>query len=173
MSDYDRALHTKVNNVSSQVNDVTKLVLRAQQQITAVSTEVNTVATTQRETRTELGQLRSDFSRFVRQAELTANLAQAHIKVGNLQDELDSEFGHHKKVRRAATGLLQAFDVGLVSQDTVRSIGEQLMIDAPRYWLAPALVAMSAWSGDEQSLCDRAIETRSAGRPAGRRCSSP
>jgi hypothetical protein len=168
MSEY-AGLQRQVNRVGSQVDDVKDLVQRAQQQLTAVSAEVGGVAAAQQETRTELGRLHAEFQKYVRQAELTANLGRAETKRGNLQSEMEHTFGHHKRVRRTATGLLQAFDVGLVSEDTVRSIGEELMIDAPRYWLAPALVGLAAWSRDDQEVCGRAIETafgRSPGRTA-------
>ncbi|PJI53486.1 hypothetical protein CTI14_27700 [Methylobacterium radiotolerans] len=41
--------------------------------------------------------------------------------------------------------------------ETLRSATEELMISAPRYWLAPALVALSAWLGDNRALAERAL----------------
>ncbi|HST86657.1 MAG TPA: hypothetical protein VLL08_33270 [Kineosporiaceae bacterium] len=158
MSDVSH-LQRQVRQVSSQVSDVNSLVQRAQQQLTAVSVEVGGVAAAQKETQNELARLQAELHKYFRQAELAANLGRAETKFGNLQGEMEHTFGHHKRVRRTATGLLQAFDVGLVSEDTVRSIGEELMIDAPRYWLAPALVGLAAWSRDDQEVCARAIET--------------
>ena len=111
----------------------------------------------QQQTAGELSQLRADFLAFTQQSERRANLQRAETKIGVLQDKLEHEFGHHKVVRRTATGLLQAFDVGLVSEESVRSVSEELMIQTPRYWLAPALVALAAWSADEKSLCERAV----------------
>src|SRR5205814_3416103 len=69
-------------------------------------------------------------------------------------------------VRRSAVGILQAFDVGLISEQTAQTVSEQLMIQAPRYWLAPVLVALAAWSRDEQSLGERAVETAFQRSPA-------
>jgi hypothetical protein len=54
--------------------------------------------------------------------------------------------------------VLQGFDVGLVSEETVRSVSEQLMAENPRYWLAPVLVALGAWAGNDPELCERAIQ---------------
>jgi hypothetical protein len=54
--------------------------------------------------------------------------------------------------------VLQAFDVGLVSEETVKNVGEQLMVQTPRYWLAPVIVALAAWCGDDEPLCRRAVE---------------
>lgn len=151
-------------------NDVAVLV-RA---VSAVDTKVEHVATgvtqvsiAQHETRSDLQQLRADFLAFIRQAERTASIQRAETRVGVIKDEVEHQFGHHRVVRRSATGLLQAFDTGLVSDDTVQHVSEQLMIQTPRYWLAPALVALAAWSRDNQELCTRAVEEafrRSPGR---------
>lgn len=150
MVDHDSQLHRKVDRLDN-------LVVRMEQQVAQVSQGVSGVALTQQETRTELGALAAEFRHFVQKADRDKNLLQAEARVGSLEANLEQQFGHYKKVRRSATGLLQAFDVGLVSSDTVRTIGEELMIDAPRYWLAPALVALSAWAQDDRRLCDKAI----------------
>jgi hypothetical protein len=53
---------------------------------------------------------------------------------------------------------LQAFDIGNVSNKTVQEVSEQLMIQTPRYWLAPALVTLAAWSRDDQSLAEKSLD---------------
>ncbi|WP_369376717.1 hypothetical protein [Streptomyces sp. cg36] len=151
MVEVDHSLHRKVQEVSG-------LVVRLGEQVGAVSGQVATVDANQQATRTELQELRDEFRAFVEQAQLTANVQRAETRVGAIQDRVDHEFGHHKVVRRTAVGMLQAFDVGLVSEDTVRTVSEQLMIQTPRYWLAPALVALAAWSADDPGLCGRAVE---------------
>jgi hypothetical protein len=151
MTEVDYTLRRKVDEVGG-------LVLRVEEQIGWVSNQVVGVSAVQQETRNELAQLQHDFMQFARQAELIANRQLAETKKGALQDQLEHQFGHHKVVRRTATGLLQSFDVGLVSEDTVRTVSEQLMIQTPRYWLAPALIGLTAWSADDPSLCNRGIE---------------
>lgn len=74
-----------------------------------------------------------------------------------MRQELETAFGYYAVVRRQATGILQASDVQLVRNETLRSATEELMISAPRYWLAPALVALSAWLGDNRELATRAL----------------
>lgn len=147
----DYQLRNMVNNLQRDINAVNTLVVD-------VNTKVAQVGQETAMTRGELGQLRADFERFVMQAERTANVQRAETKVVGLRDQVEHQFGHYKIVRRSAVGILQQFDTGLVSEETVRSIGEQLMIQTPRYWLAPVLVALSAWAGDDQYLCERAVE---------------
>ncbi|MFF4562821.1 hypothetical protein [Streptomyces sp. NPDC001435] len=151
MSEVDLALHRKVQEVSN-------LVIRLSEQVGSVSGQVSTVESNQQQTRTELQQLRDEFLAFVRQAESTANVQRAETRIGAIEDKIDHEFGHHKTVRRTAVGMLQAFDVGLVSEENVRMVSDQLMIQTPRYWLAPALVALASWSADDRQLCDRAVD---------------
>ena len=108
-------------------------------------------------TQSELAELRRQFEEYVKQAERTANVQRAETKVGTLKADLEREFGHYKVVRRSSIGLLQAFDVGNVSESTASQISEELMIQTPRYWLAPALVALAAWSRDDKDVCERSI----------------
>jgi hypothetical protein len=149
---------SELNQLSRQVRDVGKLVVQVQKKLGEVSQDVDAVATETKTTHSELDQLRKDFLKYVLQAELADNRQAADARKIQLMAQLDSDFGHYKTVRLTATGLLQAFDVGIVSRDTVRTVTEELMIQTPRYWLAPALVALAAWSADDRSLCDRAIE---------------
>ncbi|MDT0309254.1 hypothetical protein RM780_20140 [Streptomyces sp. DSM 44917] len=159
---------TEVDHVlREQVRQVNALVVRLGERVNVVSGQVSAVDARQAQTQDDLKQLRDDFLTFVNEARRTAHVQRAETRVGVIRDELDHEFGHNKVVRRTAVGMLQAFDVGLVSEQTVRSVSEELMLQTPRYWLAPVLVALAAWSSDERALCERAVEEgfrRSPGR---------
>ena len=122
-----------------------------------VSEKVDVVDTKVGGTQSELAELRRRFEDYVRQAERTANVQRAETKAGTLKADLEREFGHYQVVRRSSIGLLQAFDVGNVSESTAGQISEELMIQTPRYWLAPALVALAAWSRDDKDICERSI----------------
>jgi hypothetical protein len=150
----------------SEVQHVKGLVVQLDRSLSVVGQQVAFVGNEQQETRSELAALRHDFQAYLRRFELAANLQRAETKVGVLEARVEHEFGHHKVVRRTAVGMLQAFDVGLVSEDTLRTVGDQLMIQTPRYWLAPVLVALAAWAGDDEELCNRAIETAMSRSPA-------
>lgn len=141
-----------------QVAEVQRMIVNLDHAVTNVGQQVVIVDQRQQETRNDLSALRTDFMGFVRKAELTANIQRAETRLGALRDELEHEYGHHKVVRRTAVGVLQAFDIGLVSEETVKNVGEQLMVQTPRYWLAPVIVALAAWCGDDEQLCRRAVE---------------
>ncbi|MFJ2780984.1 hypothetical protein [Kitasatospora sp. NPDC087315] len=150
-----------------QLADVDRQVRYVQEQVGGLVGKVDAVGAAQHRAHGELRQLRDDFLAFVRQFELSSNVQRAETRIGVIQDEMDHRFGHHRTVRRTAVGMLQAFDLGVVSEETVRAVSEQLMIQTPRYWLAPALVALASWAADDPGLCDRAVEEafrRSPGR---------
>lgn len=141
-------------------------IIRAVEQIGAhldtriehVEVELGAVHNDLTSTTQELIQLRREFVEFVAQAERTANLQRSETKLGTLKAELDRQFGHYAVVRRTSVGILQAFDVGNVTNAVVGQISEQLMIQTPRYWLAPALVALAAWSKDDSDMAEKSIQ---------------
>lgn len=126
-------------------------------QIDDVSADVGVVRRDLQLTGDELRELRAEFVAFVDQAARTAAIQRAETRVGNLKAQLDREFGHYSVVRRTSVGILQAFDVGIVSNDSVTSVSEELMLQSPRYWLAPALVALAAWSRDNPDITEKAV----------------
>ncbi|MFB7970353.1 hypothetical protein [Streptomyces rubiginosohelvolus] len=159
MTEIDRRLHHKVEQVGNHV-------LRLTENLIAVSDQVSAVDTAQKQTQDSLAELVAEFRSFVRAAQLTANVHSAETQILSVEERLEREYGHLKRVRRTAVGILQAFDVGLASQETVQQISEELMIESPRYWLAPALVALAAWPRDDRALCEKAVEEAFRRSPA-------
>ena len=127
-------------------------------QIEQVDEEVRDVKAVQAQTKDRLDVLYEKFLEFVGRSERIAAAQRAETRIVRINDEIEHTYGHHKVVRRSATGILQAFDTGLVQEETVRQVSEELMIQTPRYWLAPALVGLAAWAGDDEALCARAVE---------------
>lgn len=144
--------------ILNSVNQVNRNLSTVSDQVTEVTTQVGVVSQDLSVTTDELRQLRSDFQNYVLQAERTANIQRSETVLGNVEAALEREYGHYKVVRRTSIGTLQAFDLGNVSNHTVQQVSEELMIQTPRYWLAPALVALASWSRDDRDLCDRSIE---------------
>lgn len=81
----------------------------------------------------------------------------AETKQGNLKQDLQIRFGYYAEVRRMATGILQGVDTGIVSEDTLQYTTEEIMIKAPNYWLAPALVVLTSWVRNDQNTSNKAL----------------
>ncbi len=104
-----------------------------------------------------VGALAQDFTNFV-QLQIRANaLSKAQQRVIQVRQEMEKRFGHYDIVRRTTTGILQADDLGIVKKETISNATEGLMISTPGYWLAPCLVALSAWINDQPELAERAL----------------
>ena len=99
----------------------------------------------------EINYLKAQFVEMQRQQKLQAALQRAITEVIRVRQELEQRFGTHKLVRDNMLGILQATDLGLITKTTISKCTEELMISAPKYWLAPALVALAAWISDSYS----------------------
>jgi hypothetical protein len=146
------------NTVSIDFGPVIRAIDTVSRQVEMVSTDVGAVRSDLATTTSELSELRRRFDEFVQSAQLTANLQRSETKLSGLKDDLDRAFGHHRIVRRTSIGILQAFDIGNVSNSTVTQVSEELMIQTPRYWLAPAIVALAAWSKDDESIAVTSVQ---------------
>ncbi len=82
----------------------------------------------------------------------------AEIRLVRIRQELEQKYGHYDQLRRTATGILQAIDLSLVSSDIIQSVTEEMMVTSPKYWLAPALVALTNWVNDRREVAERALE---------------
>lgn len=125
--------------------------------IGTVSDQVGSVGRELNQTRAELSRLEQAFADFVESDLKAKELSLAETRQVKVRQELDTTYEYYGIVRRQATGILQASDIQLVRNETLRSATEELMISAPRYWLAPALVALSSWLGDNRGLAERAL----------------
>jgi hypothetical protein len=140
--DLSRIVNT-VNQVSAQQAEI--------------SDQVQQVANLQDATRSELGDLRHRFEGFLHADALSKNLNNAENELQRVKGEFRELYGHYDDVRRRATGILQALDTGIVTKGTIYQVTEESMLDTPRYWLAPALVALAGWVSDDRMLAERAL----------------
>lgn len=136
------------------VNDNLTLVAQGLARVDGKVEEVSVAVTT---TRSELTQLADEFRQFVQVDAKAKALQLAETRLVKVKQELDTTFGYYAEVRRLTVGILQAADVSIVRQETIKLASEELMLKAPRYWLAPGLVAVSSWLSDNRPLAERAM----------------
>lgn len=86
-----------------------------------------------------------------------AALQQASTELVRVRQELEQNYGNYKVIRETMLGVLQATDLALVKKTTISRVSEELMLSTPTYWLAPCLVAVAAWIGNDRDLAQRAI----------------
>lgn len=122
-----------------------------------VFNQVDTVNSEVQDTKASLNALIQEFHQFVKKDQLEKNIQIAETRLVKVRQEIETKFGHYGEVRRRVTGILQAVDVSLVKKETIENTTEEHMLLAPRYWLAPCLIALSAWLNDNQELADKAM----------------
>lgn len=105
----------------------------------------------------ELGALARDFQAYIVDEKRRWELENATTRLGNVRQELETKYGHYSEVRRTATGILQATDLGIVHEEQIVAATEELMLSCPGYWLAPALVALASWINDRKDIADKAL----------------
>lgn len=126
-------------------------------QISNVNSELNSINYKQDQFENDLQTLANAFNIFVEADTKHKQLQLAETRVGNYRQELQIKFGYYAEIRRMAVGILQGVDTGIVSDDTLKFSTEEVMIKAPGYWLAPALVAVSSWIRNDKATADRAL----------------
>ena len=109
-------------------------------------------------TRKELQELTELVNDFVLYQIRQNRLGQAKTELIKIRQEIEKKFGHYDMVRRTTLGVIQANDIGIVRKNTIETATEELMIQTPGYWLAPCLVALSAWISDKRELAEKAVK---------------
>lgn len=122
----------------------------------AAHSEIHAVGRSVDDLRGDVETLTQDFHAYAAKQERTNRIQLAEIRLVKLRQEIDHRFGHYAEIRRMARGILEANDLAVVRRDTLRAAAEELMLHAPGYWLAPALVALAAWTNDEEEVANRA-----------------
>lgn len=122
----------------------------------AAHSEIHAVGRSVDDLREDVTSLTQDFHAYAAKQERTNRIQLAEIRLVKLRQEIEHRFGHYAEIRCMARGILEANDLAVVRQDTLRAAAEELMLRAPGYWLAPALVALAAWISDEEEVANRA-----------------
>lgn len=143
--------------LQADLSGVERRLGQVNENISMVGRQVVQVQDSVKGTRSELDKLKAQFEQFVAEDSKAKALQLAETRVVKIRQELEATFGYYAEVRRHTTGILQAADVSIVRQETITTASEELMLKAPRYWLAPALVALAAWMADNKSLADKAL----------------
>lgn len=146
-----------LSSIHSHINRLERNLDVINSNVGAVSEQVIAVYERQELTKDRLDELHEQFQAFVAADRKEKQKQFAATELVRVRQEIEQKFGHHEIVRRTTTGILQATDLQMVRQNTIHTITEQLMVTTPNYWLAPALVALSAWIKDDRTLAERAV----------------
>ncbi len=150
----------KEEKVSADLIDLSAITseLRSiESQLSYLSSQQEEATRAAQEARAYCEQLKADFEDLMMKQERNAALQRATSELISVRQEIERRFGKYKQVRESMIGILQATDAALVRKQTISSVSEELMITTHDYWLAPVLIAVSAWISNDHDLADRAI----------------
>ena len=123
-----------------------------------VSINVDQVDTKVNKVTDSVKTIEDEIKNFMVEIRGTTIVSNAKQSIMMSQEELNKQYGHYDNVRRKINGIFQATDINAVRKSTIENISEQVIIDTPNYWLAPALVSLCAWLTDNHDLATRALK---------------
>ena len=144
-------IETNLSAIAQRMHQLSSAVSSIDRKVSDVDSKVDNFYS-------EFVELRDEFDEFVAESKRIAALADAKQSIVILKQEIEENFGYYDEVRRHTVGILNANDIGIVRKETMSNATEELMIKAPRYWLAPALIALSAWIADDRELAEKALK---------------
>ena len=139
-----RGIEFKLQNIQTQINFVNLNLNKVDNNIDNLHAQINALS--------------EQIATFERKQMLENRLGQAETKIVKIRQEIENKFGHYAKIRRLTTGILQGTDLGIIKKETISNVTEKTMISTPGYWLAPCLVALSAWISDDKDLAEKAVK---------------
>lgn len=144
-------LEQNLNTLANNVGDVYQSVSNVTGHVNDIDTKVTSVTETVKTLEEEI----KSFMLEIRENSIVGNARQTILMD---QAELDKKFGHYDEIRRRINGILQSTDLNAIKKSTMLNISEQTLVNAPNYWLAPALVALCAWILNDKSLAEKALK---------------
>ncbi len=146
-----------LSGIERRIDSVAAATQRIEAEIALSNRKIDSVSSDLEKVNRDLQALKSSFERFLNEHKKTAALQKAATELIRVRQELEQNFGAYKTVRETMLGVLQATDLALVKKTTISQVTEELMLSTPDYWLAPCLIAVSAWIGNDRDLAGRAI----------------
>jgi len=140
-----------LNIIENNLGQLAKNIGNVSINVEEVDTKVNKVTDS-------VKTIEDEIKNFMVEIRGTTIVSNAKQSIMMSQEELNKQYGHYDSVRRKINGIFQATDINAVRKSTIENISEQVIIDTPNYWLAPALVSLCAWLTDNQDLANRALK---------------
>jgi hypothetical protein len=106
-----------------------------------------------------VSELQRTMNEFVTEYRRDRIVQNAHDDLAEARRELNDEYGRYKEVRDLASEIIYVVQSGFVSRSVILDVTERLAIRTPRYWLAPAILAVAAWLDRDMDRYVESIKT--------------
>ncbi len=145
--------HPEISALGSRVSGLASSVSGLGGRVAAVESRVDAV---EKKVMRAVGELQRTVDEFVTEYRRDRTVQNAYNDLAEARRELEQEFGRYKEVRDLASGIIYVVQSGFISRAVILDVTERLAIRTPRYWLAPAILAVAAWLDDDK---DRYFES--------------
>ena len=81
----------------------------------------------------------------------------AHENIIRIDQIIKEQFSSYETIRRTVMGVVRDFDINLVRNATIQELSEELWMTSSRYWLAYALMAVTAWVNNYPDVAKNAL----------------
>lgn len=139
-----QVLANNIGSVSQNVNSING-------HINDVEGQVNTV-------KDDVKNLEEEIKAFMLEIKQGTIVSNARQTIFMAEAEYSKKYSYRNDVRRRVNGLLQSVDINAIKKSTVENISEETIVNAPDYWLAPALVSLCAWYTNNRVLAENALK---------------
>jgi len=139
------------------ISDIRRAMKELRPEVRAVKEQVSLVDDKVAKSHKDLELLRKAFNDYIQQDAKDKQLQLAQTRIVTVRQERKQKFGLYDALRQRATGILQASDLSMVRRNSIRNTTDDMMMSAPKYWLAPVIVATSSWLLDNQELANKAV----------------
>jgi hypothetical protein len=97
-----------------------------------------------------VGELRESMNEFILEYRRDQIVQNAYDRLAAHKHDWEQQFGRYKEVRELAAGITPVVGSGFISRAVILDVTQRLTIRTPRYWLAPATLAVAAWLDDDK-----------------------
>lgn len=143
-----------MSNVSGAINQLDNAVSAFQSNI---NVHVRNVDTTTQKIQATTDQVYSKVEQFRTDLMKGEEKQIAHENIMRIDQIVKEQFGDYESIRKTIMGVVRDFDINLVRNSTIEELSEELWIKNSRYWLAYALVAVTAWVNNYPEVARNAL----------------
>ena len=141
--------HLEVSALQSRVSGLETKVSHLGSRIDELETSVMSAIDT----------LQQTMDRFITEYQHDRIVQNAYNELAEAKRQLEEDFGRYKEVRELAAEIIYIVDSGFIRRSVIMDVTERLAIRTPRYWLAPAILAVAAWLDDDKERYFDAINS--------------
>lgn len=158
-----REIERENNKLRSEINSTVNSVNQAERNLSDYNQHVKDVLDN------ATGVINNSIMRAVSAYELQGQIDQlytrykcvelANKKIRTLNNKRYYDFNNYRIVRKIVQGMMDNFDLNMVSEEVIYKSIERQHLLTPDYWLTCALIGIMAWISDDRQLAERAVES--------------